>query len=127
MMMLMPPPTLSSQQNVKQDISTNLNLIMNSLLFFLPRCRFFRFVRFLCGCGTLSSENNNHRLVSNAFLRWNGIFLFFLLLFCSRCSGSCVCCHFAQETNTQNSIFYWQNRQKFAGALENLLRYEVIV
>lgn len=47
---------------------------------FLPRCRFFRFARFFAcvrafGCGTLSSGNDNHRLVSNAFLRWNGIFV----------------------------------------------------
>lgn len=66
---------------MKQDISINLNLIMNLCLV----AAFFGSLvpRFVCGtfgCGTLSSGNDNHRLVSNAFFCVEIAFSFHLCL-----------------------------------------------
>lgn len=111
----------------KQDISssTNLNLIMN--LFFVLRCRFFRFVRFLCG----SDAGRCHRKII-IIIDWS-LMLFFALkwhLFVDNfalVAHSFVCSlPFCSETNTQSSIFYWPNRRNSL-APENSLSYAVIV
>lgn len=83
---------------------TNLNLIMQVSL----RCRFsftFRSLYLWVGCMTLSSEN--HRLVSNAFLRWNGIFFLFGY-FCFP-PFSFVCCLITETLTDARCLFYWRN------------------
>lgn len=110
----------------KQDISssTNLNLIMN--LFFVPRCRFSRFVRCLRG----SDAGRCHRKI--IIIDWSLMLIFFALkwhfLFC-------CCVYFALIARsfvcllpfcTKSSIFYWPNRRNSL-VLANSLSYAVIV